>query len=141
MFQRLSGKHNVEYFPKKASTAFEIGDLVYPDGSGAVQPADSTSGGHIGVIMKKIASSDSDYASTTKVPVDVPGPNDVFIADVGAGSATSALIGTHVDLTDADSVDVGSTSKQVVLVVGVISTSKVLVKINALATAKDVATS
>lgn len=130
----------MEWYPKKASTAFAIGDVVYPDGSGAIQPGDSTSGEHMGVVMKDVASTDSDYASTTKIPVDAIDPNDIWEVDVGNGTATAALVGTYIDLHDKDSVDVAATSKKVVFVVGFISATKLLVKINASAGVKDVAT-
>lgn len=141
MFKRSSGAHKIAWYPKKASTAFSNGALVYADGSGAVQPADSTSGNHIGIMMKAVTSADSDYAETSKVMVDEVGPGDVFEVDVGNGTATSSLIGTFIDLHDSVSADVAATSKQVLLVVGFISSSKILVKVNASAGVKDVATS
>ena len=141
MFVRHSGKPKIAFWPKKASTAFSNHALVYPDGSGAVQPADSTSGGHIGVIAKAITSADDDYASNTLVPIDEVGPEDIFEVDVGNGTATAALVGTYIDLYDSVSVNVSATSKQVVFVVGFISASKLLVKINASAGVVDVATS
>lgn len=141
MFKRLSGVHRIEYFPKKASTAMAIGDLLYPDGSGAVQLADSTSGEHVGVCLKTIASTDDDYASTTKIPVDVADPNDLWIVDVGTGTATAALIGTYVDLKDENEADVSATSKKVLFVVGFISSTQIIVKINSTPGVKYIATS
>lgn len=140
MFKRLSGTHRVEYYPKKASQAMAIGDLMYADGSGAIQKADSTSGQHIGVCMKTIASTDADYAETTKIPVDVADPNDLWIVDVGTGTATAALIGTTIDLKDENEADVSATSKNVLTVVGFISATQIIVKINAMVGVKDVAT-
>lgn len=140
MFKRQSGKPNLQYFPKKASTAFANGDMVYADGSGAIQPADATSGNHFGIMLKDIVSGDADYAATTLVPVDIVGPDEIFVVDVGNGSATSALIGTYIDLHDAGSADVEASSKDVLLVVGVISASKIVVKVNASAGVKNVET-
>lgn len=141
MFKRISGEPNVEYYPKKASTAFENGGLVYADGSGAVQPADATSGDHIGVSLKKVTSNDDDYADNTKIPVDVPGPKDVFEVDVETGTFTTAMIGNRYYLVaDGDAIDVSATSKQVVTIVGYKDSSTSLVKINALITEADVAT-
>lgn len=139
MFVRASGKPRLEYYPKKASTAFTYGALVYPDGSGAIQPADSTSGEHLGVIMKTIASTDSDYASTTPVPVDVIGEDDVFEGTV-TGTLTTAMVGTYLDLSDSLVVNAAATSKKVVLCVGFISATKGLFKITARAADKYVAT-
>lgn len=139
MFKRISGKPRLTYYPKKASTAFTYGALVYPDGSGAVQPADSTSGEHIGVIMQTIASTDSDYALTTKVAIDECGQDDVFEADV-TGTLTTAMVGTYLDLSDSLVVNAAATSKKVVLCVGFISATKGLFKITANITDKYVAT-
>lgn len=138
-FRRISGKPRLEWWPKKASTAFSYGALVYPDGAGAVQPADSTSGEHIGVIMKAVTSADSDYASTTMVPIDVVGEDDVFEADV-TGTLTAAKVGTYMDLSDSVTVNAGATSKNVVLCVGFISATKGLFKITARIGDKYVAT-
>lgn len=129
-FIRISGKPRLAWFPKKASTAFTQNALVYPDGSGAIQPADSTSGEHIGVIQKAVASTDSDYASTTLVPVDECGEDDIFEATV-TGTLTSAMVGTYRDLSDSVTVNAGATSKKVVLCVGFISATKGLFKITA----------
>lgn len=138
MFKRISGSPRLSWFPKKASTAFNVGDLVYPDGSGAIQPADATSGEHLGVILKKVVSTDSDYASTTMVPVDVAGPDDIFEAD--AAGLTAAKVGTYMDLTDAATVNGAATAKNVVLMVGYISATKGLFVVSATAYSKYVAT-
>lgn len=141
MIKRVSGRPKVEYYPKKASTAFANGGLVYADGSGAVQPADATSGMHLGVILKAVTSGDDDYADTTKVPVDVCTPEDVFEADVETGTLTTAMVGNQYDLVaDGDAIDVTGTSKKVVTVVGFISASKALIKVNAMIAHADVAT-
>ena len=140
-FEQHSGKARTEWYPKKASTVFAKGDLVYADGSGAIQPADATSGMHIGVIQKAVAATDDDYASTTLVPVLVPTDDTEWLVDVGTGTATAALIGTQFDLTDAAGVDVSATSKNVVTCTRFISASKVVVKVNAMIANRDVATS
>ena len=129
-FRRITGAPRVEWYPKKASTAFELGDLVYPDGAGAVQPADSTSGEHIGIILRKVASTDADYASTTKVPVDTCLDEDVFEADV-TGTLTAAKVGTFMDLSDQRTVNAAATAKNVVFCVGFISATKGLFRITA----------
>lgn len=127
-FFRASGEPNIEYWEKTASTDFNNGDLVYDGGSQYILPADSTSGDHIGICMKKVASTDSDYASATKIPVDVAGENDIFEVTCG-GTATTALIGTYIDLTNAYTANEAASAKDALLVVDVISASKILVKI------------
>ena len=141
MFQLYSGHPKVEWYPKIASTAIAVGDLLYADGSGAVQPADATSGDHIGVCMKAIASTDSDYASTTSIPVMVPTEDTTWLVDVDTGTAlTTAMVGNRYDLTDANSLNVGGTSKKVVTIVKYKSATKAVVKINAVIGVVDVAT-
>lgn len=140
-FTHYSGRAKVEWYPKKASTAFAVGDLVYADGSGAIQPADATSGMHIGVIQKAVAATDADYASTTLVPVIVPQNDTEWLVDVGTGTAAASLVGTQFDLKDANEVDVSATSKNVVTCTKFVSATKVVVKINAMIANTDVATS
>lgn len=140
MFKRLTGKPNIEWYPKAASTAFTNGALVYANGSGAIIPADSTSGNHMGVIMKDVATTDSDYASTTMVPVDVPQDGDEFEVDTAA-DVTAALVGTNIDLSTSLVADGAASSKAVLFVTRFLGTRKLAVKINAMAANKDVATS
>lgn len=139
-FRRASGSPNIMFYPKKASVALAVGDLLYPDGSGAVQRADATSGEHVGICLKTVASTDSDYASTTKIPVDVIGPDDIVEADVGTGTLTTAMVGLYRDLTDHAGIDVSATAKNVVFIVGFISATKALIKINATPAVRYIAT-
>ena len=140
-FRLFSGKPRTESYPKKISTVFTNGGLVYADGSGAIQPADATSGDHIGVIQVTTASTDADYASLTRVQVLVPTDDTVWEADVSTGTFTTAMVGNRYDLTDANGIDVGSTYKKVVTIVGYKSASVALVKINAVIANADVVTS
>lgn len=139
-FTYHSGPLRVKWPRKIASTAFNQGDLMYADGSGAVQPADSTSGDHVGVSLKTVAATDSDYASNTRIPVIAISDETKFVADVGTGTMTTALEQTHCDLTDADSIDVSATAKNVIFLEKFISSSKALVTISAHATSRRVAT-
>lgn len=142
MFKRISGSPKVEWYPKDASVAFTNGGLVYWNGSGEIIPADATSGQHCGIILRDVLATDDDYATAlAKVPVDVPTTEDIFEVDVETGTLTTAMVGNQYDLVaDGDALDVSATSKLVVTVVGFVSSSKALVKINSLATHKDVAT-
>jgi len=143
MFKRISGRPKVEWYQKDASVAFANGGLVYWNGTGEIIPADATSGDHAGVIQRDVLSTDDDYAtSLAKVPVDVPTTEDIFEVDVETGTLTTAMVGNQYDLVaDGDAIDVTATSKKVVTIVGFVSSSKALVKINALATHVNVATS
>lgn len=142
MFKRISGKQKPEWYPVKVSTAFSNGGLTYWNGSGYLIPADATSGDHAGVILKTIASGDDDYATARKVMIDVPNSEDVYEVSVDTGTLTVAMVGNAYDLIAAGTgLNVTAQAKKVVTVVGFISASKALVKINALATNVNVATS
>ena len=140
MFKRASGKPNIQYFPKVASTAYTNGSLVNA-ASGAILAADSTSGDHLGILMRDVVSTDGDYAAASLVPVDVPSDTDVFEVDVTTGTLTTAMIGGFYDLTDHLGINVSAQAKSVVQIVGFISASKAFVRINSTAGNKDVATS
>jgi len=129
-FVRVSGKPNIEYYPKTASTDFAVGALVNIV-SAELLPADATSGDHVGICMKKIASTDADYASETRIPVDVAGENDIFEVGVAASTVATltALVGTYIDLTSSTVADATASLKDALLVVGVVDASTVLVKI------------
>lgn len=139
MFRRHQGKTKVMYFPKAASTAFTEGDLVYFNGSGEIIPADATSGQHVGVIRKDVVSTDSDYASETLVPVEVPVERWV-VWEVDTASATTEDVGLEIDLTDAATANRGASSKDALLVTGYKSATKLYVTILSNADVKDTAT-
>lgn len=140
-FKRISGKPKLEWLPKAASTVFTAGGLVYANGSGYLIPADATSGDHFGVVMKAVTATDADYALTPKIPVDFASPEDIFEVDVETGTFTVAMVGNAYDLVaDGDALNVSAQSKKVVTIVGFVSSSKALVKINAMFTSVNVAT-
>jgi len=141
MFKRLSGKPNVEFKDKKASTTFINGGLTYADGAGGIQPADATSGNHTGIILRDVLATDADYAAKAKVPVDVAGPNDLFEVDVPNGDLAVTDVEKTCDLMpNGAGIDPDATSKNVVTIVGFISPSKAIVKINAMQGVANVAT-
>lgn len=129
-FQQIRGSSYTEYYPKEASTAFSQGNIVTPDGSGAITNATSTSTLISGIIQKNVTSADSDYASTTEVPVLVPTDDSEFVVDVVTGTLTQAMIGTQVDLANATGIDVTASTHKQVTITGFISSSKAIVKIN-----------
>lgn len=140
-FTLVKGPVHVEWYPAATSQLFSYGDLVYANGSGKLIPADSTSGDHLGVIMRGIAATDDAYATEETVPVLVPGDNTEWEVDVDTGTAlTTAMVGNRYDLTDANSLNVGATSKKVVTITKFVSATKALVKINAMIANADVAT-
>lgn len=129
--EAFRGNFHVEYFPKTASTAFAIGDAVSilptAAGAGTLIKTTSTSPSITGIILKKVASTDADYASTTLVPVLV-GDVDAIWQAATTGAATTD-IGEFVDAADAVSLNVASYTYGVAEVKEVLSATSVLVKI------------
>lgn len=115
MIKRKTGSHNIQYFKKKASTEFINGALVNVDSDGYLIPATASSVNHLGTILKTVATTDSDYASTTAVPVDMATSIDEFTADVSAGTVAQTAVGAYYDLNSTgDKVDLSATTvKQV----------------------------
>jgi len=142
MFKRKNGEHNIQYFKKKASTAFTNGGLVNVDANGFLIPATATSVNHLGVVLKDVASTDADYASTTYLPVDVARTTDLFEADTTSGSTPSqTAVGAFYDLNSTGtSVDLTATTTKQVYVQEILSTSaggKVVVIVNSTAGADE----
>lgn len=138
MILRSNGKPKLEWLPKAASTAMTYGALAKMDGTGHVVNGNATSGDHVGIIMRKVVSTDADYALNSKVPVDFLSPEDTVIADV-SGTLTAAMVGNAYDLTSAgDTVNVAAQSKKVVTCVGFISATKGYFKVNAMQTTEGV---
>lgn len=128
-----SGNVQVEYWPKTASTAFAVGVAVVMT-SGALAVASSTDLSIVGVVAKPVVSTDTDYASTTSIPVLVPSPDAIWEIDVeNSGTATSANVGIKYDLNSSTGtgINLSGTSHKQVTVVGVLSATKVLGRINA----------
>ena len=119
----------IEFYAKTASTAYAFGDVVYlSTGTGYLLKSTTTSAPNLGLIYKTIASTDSDYAQNTRVPVLVPGKNATFLADVGTGTGGQTYVGSFVDLATAESINLTADTYGVVQVVGFISTTQMLVK-------------
>lgn len=136
MFKRKNDKHNIAYFQKKASTLFTNGGLCSVDSSGFLIPGNATSVQHVGVIMRDVLATDSDYATAVVyVPVDMCRPNDSFIADVSAGTVAQTLVGEYHDLDSTGAkVDASANSVKQVFVVGVLTAqSQVIVQVNGMA--------
>lgn len=135
MFKRKEDKHNITYFKKKVSTAFTNGGLCSVDSNGFLIPGTATSTQHVGIILITVASTDSDYASATYVPVDMCRPNDLFIADVSAGTVAQTVVGEYHDLDSTGAkVDLSATSvKQVFVVEALVAQTQVIVQVNGMA--------
>lgn len=135
-FIHKSGPAHTQKFKKKASTAIAVNSVLSFDGTlGQVLQAEAASTRIAGICLKKIASTDSDYASAVDMSVLVPTEEDIFEVDVTTGTATAANVGDQFDLDTnsagtAQGITVSGTNYKVVTCVGFISASKLLVTIN-----------
>lgn len=71
---------------KKASTVMTANTFGTYDSAGRLQVATSASTSIQAIIQRTVATTDSDYASTTTVLVDVPREGDEFVIDTSAAS-------------------------------------------------------
>ena len=136
MFKRKEDKHDVKYFKKLVSTTFINGGLVNVDSNGYLIKATASSVNHVGVIMREVLTTSDDYATAVVyVPVDMCKPNDLFIADVSAGTVAQTVVGAYYDLNSTgDKVDLSATSVKAVYVQDILSaTSQVVVMVNSMA--------
>ena len=91
-------KVNLEYYEKTASTAFTFNDMVGLSTAGRLSLyADGSSFPLLGLVQKPVASTDSDYAETTRIPVLVGGPNVLYRCDVSTGTAAQTDVGEYID--------------------------------------------
>ena len=128
-FSLYRGKSpSIKWFPKAASVAFNVGDAMKFDHSGAVTPAAAGDSIFDVISLRESAASDSDYAATTMIPCLVEDlVSCEFLVDVGTGTLTTAMVGSSYDLKDAGSIDVTAQVKNVVQIVQFISATKAVV--------------
>jgi hypothetical protein len=119
----VKGRTKIMWLTAATSQAFSINSLVYWNGSGALIPADSTSGDHVGFILKAITSASPEYTTASLVPVEVPADKQC-VFEATAASLTAAKVGTTMDLTDAVTVNGAANSKNVVTLVKYLSATK-----------------
>lgn len=125
MVRYKRGNFSIEKFQKKVSTAFAMNDMVTIDVNGFLDKSNATSARVLGLIQKTIASTDSDYASATEVPVLLPESNTIFEFDVSTGTVAQTDVGELVDLDDENSIDVVDSTFDIVEVTKMLSTTKV----------------
>jgi len=119
----------VEYYSKPASTAIAYMDAVSPDASGtANQFALTTSSSEeiYGFCLKTVVSTDSDYASETKVPVLVDEDGEFTFDTTGADANDE---GNIVDFADEDSLDLAASTIKHVLITSYVSSTRVVGKV------------
>ena len=126
---------HIEYYPKTASTDYTFNDIVALSDDGQLElMTDAANIVKVGLIQKTIASTDSDYASTTRVPVQVCGPDAEYLADVGVGTGNANDVGQFVDLDGAGNahqdIDLDNSTFDICEVTGFVSTTQMIVKFN-----------
>lgn len=127
---RPNGPTHVSFYPKTASTVFAFGDPVYLDTTGTLLAyTPGVAAPFLGLIKKAIAATDSDYASTTRVPVEVGNYDTEYLFDATTTAAAATDVGEYVDYVAATvSVNVGSSAQNDVYVTQFISTLLVVGK-------------
>ena len=140
MFKRESGDFNILPLTNAISTLYYNGGLIYPNGSGAFIPADSTSGNHVGIAQEDITATDARYTTAGKINVDILRSGDLVRATDITGTLTAAMEGTFLDLSNSLVVNAAASSKSVVFCVKYISASEGIFMVNSLAAHANVAT-
>ena len=127
---RPNGNVHIEYYQKTASTVFALNEPVYLGTAGTLLAyTPGVAAPWIGLIKKTIAATDSDYASTTRVPVEVGNYDTEYEIDATTTAAAQTDVGEYVDyVTATRSVNVGATAQNDFYVTGFISTTLVIGK-------------
>jgi len=135
----VKGRTKTVSLARTASVTFTKDSLVYW-ASGYLTPADATSGDHVGIVLESVASTDSDFATSGKIAVEVPMDKQCELEATVTGTLTAALVGTAMDLSTALVVDQGNTSKNVVTCTKFISATSGRFVLNATYDVANVAT-
>lgn len=127
---RANGPVHVEYYGKTASTVFAFDEPVYLGTDGTLLAyTPGVAAPFLGLIKKAVAATDSDYASATRVPVEVPNAETEYLFDATTTAAAATDVGEYVDYVSATrSVNVGSTAQNDVYVTGFVSALLVIGK-------------
>lgn len=127
---KANGLVHVEFYPKAVSTAIAFDEPVYLDTDGRVAPyTPGVAAPWLGLCKKAIASTDSDYASATRIPVEVGNAESEYLFDATTTAAAATDVGEYVDYVEATvSVNVGSTSQNDVYVTQFVSSTLVVGK-------------
>jgi hypothetical protein len=125
----ISGKWDLMYFPRAASTLFTANGFVSFTGNGAsgvtVEIADASDATLLGIATRTITAASDDYATANTIGVLVPAEKTAeFECDAVAGTMVAADVGLFVDLTSAVAVNRAASSTDVCLVTKFISTTK-----------------
>lgn len=112
-FKKVKGLTRVEWLDVTVSTAFAKDSLVEWT-SGYIAVADDNDTDVAGVIIKTIASTDSDYATARKVPVLVPVERHVvWEADTADTYVVATHQGVECGIVDASNLDLDDSTNDV----------------------------
>ena len=127
---RPNGAAHVEFYPKTASTAYAFNVPVYLDTNGRLLAyTPGVAAPFLGLVKKTIVSTDSDYASNTRIPVEVGNYDTEYLFDATTTAAAATDVGEYVDYVAATvSVNVGASTNDDVYVTQVISSLLVVGK-------------
>lgn len=125
-FKKYKGRTKTEWFPVTTSTALVKNTLVeFTSGLIAAADADETAGGVRGVLAKDITATDTDYATSRKVPVLVPMDKHVVWEADGTGTFVATDIGVEYGISDSATVDKAETTTVHFLMTEFLSATKV----------------
>ena len=103
------GLARIKWFPKNASTRFDLGDAVVFDVTGRIIPVVAASTTLMGYIKRNVLSTDADFATTSLVPVQVASDTDEIEIDAST-TVTAAMIGSPRDFSNASTLNVGASA-------------------------------
>ena len=95
----LTGAFKLEHYNKTASQVFTLGALVDVV-DGLITVCTITRAPHSGIMQKTVAATDTDYASTTRLPIQVPqSPSCKWrVSVLAADTAVSTDVGNFIDI-------------------------------------------
>lgn len=126
MAKQINNRNSGDAEKKKASTDYQVGDMLTVDGSGFLVPGGS--GKIKGISNEFIDSSTPGYDTNRDLNYTGFKHDDLFEIPVVTGTASQALVGTLVDIdsTDARGVDVTATTNKQVEVVRIIDDATIV---------------
>lgn len=112
----VKGRTILRSFPRTASVTFTANDMVVLSSGALATVTGSLSTGVIGLIVKAVASTDSDFATSgvsalVEVPVD---DNALLEIDVANGTLLTTSVGVRFGMSTAGAVDFADTTNTVV---------------------------
>jgi hypothetical protein len=126
------GKWEIKWFRKVASTTISANTFVEESSAtDTVHSANKFSSSLVGICMKTIAATDSDYADNTRIPVAVPlDASSEVVCSSGTGTLAVTDEGEFHDLTDAGTVDPTSSTYKLLKLKQFVSSTRGIYTIN-----------